>query len=127
MTNREFLTAIANMENISEELKAEATARIEKLDATNEARKNKPSKKAIENAPVMEQIANEILTSEAKTASTVAEAADISVQKANALLRALVAEGRAEATEVKIPKRGVQKAYTKVTADADADADADAE
>ena len=125
MTNREFLTAIANMENISEELKAEATARIEKLDATNEARKNKPSKKAIENAPVMEQIANEILTSEAQTASTVAEAAGISVQKANALLRALVAEGRAEATEVKIPKRGVQKAYTKVTADADADADAE--
>lgn len=123
MTNREFLTAIANMENISEELKAEATARIEKLDATNEARKNKPSKKAIENAPVMEQIANEILTSEAQTASTVAEAAGISVQKANALLRALVAEGRATVTEVKVPKRGVQKAYTKADADADADAE----
>ena len=123
MTNREFLTAIANMENISEELKAEATARIEKLDATNEARKNKPSKKAKENAPVMEQIANEILTSEAQTASTVAEAAGISVQKANALLRALVAEGRATVTDVKIPKRGVQKAYTKADADADADAE----
>ena len=123
MTNREFLTAIANMENISEELKAEATARIEKLDATNEARKNKPSKKAHENAPVMEQIANEILTSEAQTASTVAEAAGISVQKANALLRALVAEGRATVTDVKIPKRGVQKAYTKADADADADAE----
>ena len=125
MTNREFLTAIANMENISEELKAEATARIEKLDATNEARKNKPSKKAKENAPIMEQIANEILTSEAQTASTVAEAAGISVQKANALLRALVAEGRATVTDVKIPKRGVQKAYTKADADADADADAE--
>lgn len=125
MTNREFLTAIANMENISEELKAEATARIEKLDATNEARKNKPSKKAKENAPVMEQIANEILTSEAQTASAVAEAAGISVQKANALLRALVAEGRATVTDVKVPKRGVQKAYTKVDADADADADAE--
>lgn len=125
MTNREFLTAIANMENISEELKAEATARIEKLDATNEARKNKPSKKAIENAPVMEQIANEILASEAQTASTVAEAAGISIQKANALLRALVAEGRATVTEVKVPKRGVQKAYTKADADADADADAE--
>lgn len=123
MTNREFLTAIANMENISEELKAEATARIEKLDATNEARKNKPSKKAIENAPVMEQIANEILTSEAQTASAVAEAAGISVQKANALLRALVAEGRATVTEVKVPKRGVQKAYAKADADADADAE----
>lgn len=127
MTNREFLTAIANMKNISEELKAEATARIEKLDATNEARKNKPSKKAIENAPVMEQIANEILTSEAQTASAVAEAAGISVQKANALLRALVAEGRATVTEVKVPKRGVQKAYTKADADADAEADADAD
>lgn len=123
MTNREFLTAIANMENISEELKAEATARIEKLDATNEARKNKPSKKAKENAPVMEQIANEILTSEAQTASAVAEAAGISVQKANALLRALVAEGHATVTEVKVPKRGVQKAYAKADADADADAE----
>ena len=112
MTNREFLTAIANMENISEELKAEATARIEKLDATNEARKNKPSKKATENAPIMEQIVNEILTSEAQTASAIAEAAGISVQKASALLRQLVADGKATVTEVKIPKKGTQKAYS---------------
>jgi ribosomal protein S25 len=116
MTNREFLTAIANMENISEELKAEATARIEKLDATNEARKNKPSKKATENAPIMEQIANEILTSEAQTASAIAEAAGISVQKASALLRQLVADGKATVTEVKIPKKGSQKAYAAVEA-----------
>jgi ribosomal protein S25 len=118
MTNREFLTAIANMENISEELKAEATARIEKLDATNEARKNKPSKKATENAPIMEQIANEILTSEAQTASAIAEAAGISVQKASALLRQLVADGKATVTEVKIPKKGTQKAYAAVEAEA---------
>jgi ribosomal protein S25 len=117
MTNREFLTAIANMENISEELKAEATARIEKLDATNEARKNKPSKKATENAPIMEQIANEILTSEAQTASAIAETAGISVQKASALLRQLVADGKATVTEVKIPKKGVQKAYAAVDAE----------
>ena len=118
MTNREFLTAIANMENISEELKAEATARIEKLDATTEARKNKPSKKATENAPIMEQIANEILTSEAQTASAIAEAAGISVQKASALLRQLVADGKATVTEVKIPKKGTQKAYAAVEAEA---------
>ena len=117
MTNREFLTAIANMENISEELKAEAIARIEKLDATNEARKNKPSKKATENAPIMEQIANEILTSEAQTASAIAEAAGISVQKASALLRQLVADGKATVTEVKIPKKGTQKAYAAVDAE----------
>ena len=117
MTNREFLTAIANMENIPAELKAEATARIEKLDATNEARKNKPSKKATENAPIMEQIANEILTSEAQTASAIAEAAGISVQKASALLRQLVADGKATVTEVKVPKRGVQKAYSAIVAE----------
>ena len=117
MTNREFLTAIANAENISEEIKNEAVARIEKLDATNEARKNKPSKKATENAPIMEQIANEILTSEAQTAATIAEAAGISVQKASALLRQLVADGKATATEVKIPKKGTQKAYSAVVAE----------
>ena len=112
MTNREFLTAIATMENISEELKAEATARIEKLDATNEARKNKPSKKAVENAPLLEQILNEVLTSEAQTAATVAEALGVSVQKASTLLRQLVADNKATVTEVKIPKKGTQKAYS---------------
>ena len=117
MTNREFLNAIANMENISEELKAEAVARIEKLDATNEARKNKPSKKATENAPIMEQIVNEILTSEAQTAAAIAEAAGISVQKASALLRQIVADGKATVTEVKIPKKGTQKAYAAVDAE----------
>ena len=114
MTNREFLTAVSNIENISEELKNEAIARIEKLDATNEARKNKPSKKAEENIPLMAEIYNKVLSSEAMTASAVAEAMGVSVQKANALLRALVADGRAESTEVKVPKKGTQKAYTKV-------------
>lgn len=117
MTNRDFLTAISNLENISEELKAEALARIEKIDATNEARKNKPSKKALENAPIMEQIVNEVLGTEAVTAGAVAEAVGISVQKASALLRALVAEGKATVTEVKIPKKGVQKAYAAVDAE----------
>lgn len=117
MTNREFLTAIASNETIAEDLKAFAAERLAKLDATNEARKNKPSKKAQENAPIMEQIVNEVLTSEAQTASAVAEAVGISVQKASALLRALVAEGRAEVTEVKLPKKGTQKAYSAVTAE----------
>ena len=117
MTNREFLTAVSNIENISEELKNEAIARIEKLDAINEARKNKPSKKAEENIPLMAEIYNKVLSSEAMTASAVAEAMGVSVQKANALLRAMVADGRAESTEVKVPKKGTQKAYTKVTTD----------
>lgn len=117
MTNREFLIAVAALENVSEELKTYAEEKLAKMDATNEARKNKPSKKATENAPIMEQIANEILTSEAQTASAIAEAAGISVQKASALLRALVAEGKAVATEVKVPKKGTQKAYSAADAE----------
>lgn len=112
MTNREFLTAVSACENCSDEVREYAKAAIAKMDATNEARKNKPSKKATENAPILEQIANEILTSEAQTAATIAEAAGISVQKASALLRQLVADGKATVTEVKVPKRGVQKAYS---------------
>ena len=112
MTNREFLNAIANLETASTEIREYAEAKLAKMDATNEARKNKPSKKSEENAPIMNQIATEILTVEAQTASAIAETAGISVQKASALLRQLVADGKATVTEVKIPKKGVQKAYS---------------
>ena len=111
MTNREFLNAVSACENCSDEVREYAQAAIAKMDAANEARKNKPSKKSEENAPIMENIAN-ILTAEAQTASAIAEAVGISVQKASALLRQLVADGKATVTEVKVPKRGVQKAYS---------------
>ena len=114
MTNREFLTAVITSENVAEDVKTAAEERLAKLDATNEARKNKPSKKATENAPIMEQIATEVLTAEAKTAAMVAETVGISVQKASALLRALVAEGRATVAETKLPKKGTVKIYSAV-------------
>ena len=117
MTNREFLTAVSACETCSDEVREHALAALAKMDAANEARKNKPSKKATENAPIMEQIVTEVLGAEAVTASTVAETLNISVQKASALLRALVAEGRAEVGEAKLPKRGTVKVYTAVAAD----------
>ena len=117
MTNREFLTAIASNETIAEDIKAYAVEKLAKLDATNEARKNKPSKKATENAPIMGQIYAEVLGTEAMTASAVAEAAGISVQKASALLRQLVADGKAIVEDIKMPKKGTVKAYTKVDAE----------
>lgn len=110
MTQREFLTAVKDAE-VSEEIKAFAAHAIEKLDDTNKKRQEKASKKALENAPIMDQIVNDILTTEPKTASDVAAALDVSVQKASALLRAIVAEGRATQTETKVPKKGTQKAY----------------
>ena len=124
MTNREFLTAVAAIENVPADIKEHAEAAIAKLDATNEARKNKPSKKATENAPILEQIYGEILTNEAQTAAAVAEAAGISVQKANALLRQLVDADKATVEDVKVPKKGTVKAYTKLVAEATEDTEA---
>lgn len=112
MTNREFLNAIATNETLPTEIVEHATAALAKMDAANEARKNKPSKKATENAPIMEQIATEVLGTEVVTATTVAETVGISVQKASALLRALVAEGRANVTDVKVAGKGTMKGYT---------------
>ncbi len=113
MTNREFLTAVIASDAIAEDIKAYAQEKLAKMDATNEARKNKPSKKAEENAPLMDQIFNEVLSSEAVTAATVAETIGVSVQKASHLLRALVADGRANVADEKMPKKGTVKVYTK--------------
>ena len=111
MTNREFYTLISNG-TINDEVIAHATSALEKLDATNEKRRNTPSKTAIENQPLVDEIVNSILTNEAKTASDVARVLGVSVQKASALLRQIVADGKAVVSEVKVPKKGTQKAYT---------------
>lgn len=109
MTNREFFENIING-TINEEIIAHAREAIEKLDARNARRANTPSKTAIANAPIIEAI-KAILMTEPQTAGVVAEKVDISVQKASALLRQIVANGDAEVTEVKVPKKGKQKGY----------------
>ena len=123
MTNREFYTAVtAENATITEEMIAHATAQLAKLDATAEKRKGKVSAKDQEkrdaNAAMAKHIAETILGTEAKTATDVAavltaEAGEeVKVQKASYLCRLAVELGLANATEVKIPKKGTQKAYT---------------
>ena len=116
MTNREFYTAIANG-SINDEVIAHATASLEKMDAANEARKNKPSKTAIENAPILEALTN-ALTGDYQTASDLGSAVGISTQKASSLLRQLVANGTAVATDIKVPKKGTCKGYALATVEA---------
>lgn len=111
MTYREFLTNIKEA-NINDEMTAYAEAALNKMDAANEKRRNTPSKKAVENQPLIDKIVDEILTNEPKTASDVAVELEVSVQKASALLRAIVADGKATVSDVKVAKKGVQKAYT---------------
>ena len=121
MTNREFYTAIAENETLSTEIRDHATEQIAKLDATAEKRKGKVSAKdqakRDENAALASKVAAEILGTEPKTATDVAVALtemlgeEVKVQKASYLCREAVKMGLATQTEVKIPKKGTQKAY----------------
>ena len=123
MTNREFYNLItAENATITPEMIEHAQAQIAKLDATAEKRKGKVSAKdqakRDENAALATKVAAEILGTEAKTATDVATALtemlgeEVKVQKASYLCRLAVELGLANATEVKIPKKGTQKAYT---------------
>ena len=109
MTYREMLEkVIAN--DITDEVIEKATERLEKLDAENEKRKNRVSKKALENEPVKEAILG-VLGEEPKTAPEIGSEVGISTQKASALLRQLVNDGKVEKTDVKVKGKGVQKGY----------------
>ena len=123
MTNREFYTTI--VETIAnEELVEHAKAQLAKLDATAEKRKGKVSAKdqakREANAALATHIAKDILTAEAKTATDVAAVLTaetgevVKVQKASYLCRLAVLMELAAETDVKIPKKGTQKAYTAV-------------
>lgn len=106
MTKREFLNeVITNVER--EDLVEFATVELEKMDARNAARKDKPSKKSLENAPIIEAIKG-VLTDEPQTASDIAGKVEISTQKASALLRQI---GGLTVTEVKT-KKGKVKGYS---------------
>lgn len=118
MTKREFLTAIVELGiegTISSELGDFAEEEIAKLDEALAKRRAKVSAKAAENAPLMDKIYEDILKEdEVVTATVVGELMEVSTQKASALLRKMVDEGRATAEDVKIPKKGTQKGYKKV-------------
>lgn len=130
MTNREFLTAIANS-SLSDELTTYANEQIVKLDMRNAARKakqsSKPSKTAIANEPIKAAIMDFLNTlTEPMIASDIAENVDITTAKASAMLRQLVNDGKVVKSEVKIPKKGKTAAYAvALTESADEDTDAE--
>ena len=110
-TQRVFLTNIANGIVTDAETSYAASA-LEKMDAANAARKAKPSKKAVENAPVMDAIYG-VLTNEPQTASDLHVALpDLSIQKISSLCVIMAKEGRIVSTDVKVKGKGVQKGYT---------------
>lgn len=109
MTNREALTKVITLGD--EELKTWAEAEIKKLDERNAKRAEKNAEKRKENEPLKEKILA-MLTSEPQVTTAIAEAIGLSVPKTSPLCRELVSEGKAIATDVKVPRKGKQKGYS---------------
>lgn len=105
MTKKEFLTAVAELEN--EELSNYAAEELEKMEEQRAKRKEAASKTRIEN----EQVAAFVFDSmdeEPMTATDIAEKFGLkSPQKATAIMKILVADGRVE----KVPVKRGQKKY----------------
>lgn len=123
MTKREFMNAVITLAQMNAdadvkangftmtEMAEHAKAEIQVLDGRNAKRSSQPTKTQIENESIKSQIL-EVLTSEPKVASAIGEMVGISTQKASALCRQLVESGKVQVQEVKIPKKGKQKAYS---------------
>ena len=125
MTNREFYTNIANG-TITEAEKEFALAAIAKMDATNEARKNKTSPKDAEKAAadaVVRENIFALLTADPQTASDLGAQVGVSTPKATAELRKLVADGRVEKTDISVPKKGKCKGYFLAPTNVETDAE----
>lgn len=88
-----------------------ARSEIEKMDRKNELAKSRKSKKSAENEPIKEKIYSILNSDEVTTASVVAEKVEISTQKASALLRQMVEDGRITVEDVKVKGKGKQKGY----------------
>ena len=121
MTEREFLTNIING-TITDKVKEYATNGIAKLDAKNDKRKNTKSKEQIANDGIKEQIVA-YLGNGSAVAASVATALSITTQKASALCRQLVDEGKVSVKDIKVKNKGAVKEYSLATPTTDEVAD----
>ena len=127
MKEREYLNAILAIEGISEALTNETNARLAKLDEKNEKRKNTQTKAQKENEGVKTAILANLADGNGKAvASALGTALGISTQKASALCKLLVDEGKLTVAEIKVKGGGKVKEYTLVEVE-EADEGADEE
>ena len=117
ITEREFLTAVLNIEGISADLADYASEGISKLDARNEKRKNTQTKAQKENEATMVAIVDHLRANGACVASAIGTALGISTQKASALCKLLVNEGKVVVSDVKVKGKGAVKQYTIIVGD----------
>lgn len=110
MTRREFMEMVI-ADTTNETIADFARSEIEKMDRKNELAKSRKSKKSAENEPIKEKIYSVLNSDEVTTASVVAEKVEISTQKASALLRQMVEDGKITVEDVKVKGKGKQKGY----------------
>ena len=113
ITMRQFFEAVVNG-NITEKEIEKAKAEIAKIDATNAKRAEKAKEKAVEYEPIKTAIFDFLCANGSKTTTEIAIAIEQSVPKTSAMCRQMVEDGRLTASEVSVPKKGKQKAYTAV-------------
>ena len=117
MTKREFYTKVMNGE-MNDELMAKAQELLETMDEANAKRAAKVLEKKVANdaekAPIREALLAAV-TSEAKTATELIEAAGLTgtVKPASvpSLMKPMVAEGLVEKVDVKVKGKGTQRGY----------------
>ena len=116
MTKREFLMAITEGTVVTAEMAGIAAEMVEKMDASNEARRVKMSEKAsakeAEKAPLREAIMA-CITSEPKTATMLIEESGVELkpQSIPSLLKPLVESGVVVKTDIKVKGKGTQRGY----------------
>lgn len=115
MTNynntRDILNAISNG-TIDDEIKTWAKGQLKKMDERNAKRTSTPSKAQLANAPLKEAIFKYLVENDGKyTEAELGKVIDTTHNKAGALVRQLVKEGKVSAEEIKVPKVGKRKAY----------------
>ena len=116
MTKREFFMTIASTETIivTDEMRAFAESMLEQMEHEASKRKAKTAEKSAEKNAAFRQQILEIMKAESETFTTseIAEALEVSVQKASAILRGMVSDEILNVADVKVPKKGKQKGYS---------------
>lgn len=104
MTRKDFYNAVIEA-NISEDMNSFAEKELTKLAHEAEYRRNTPTKKQRENEDIKATILTHFTAGVSLSGAEVAESVGITPQKANALLRQLVGEGKLSVEEIKNGKR----------------------
>lgn len=112
MTYRDFLNSVISTVD-NEELKVFAKAELAKLDNRNAKRRDTLTKEQKENEAIKAEIVEKVTAS--AVASAIGKMVGISTQKASALMRQLVSEGKFTVAELKVKGKGSVLAYTPAT------------